>query len=163
MNRWSFIKRFGRVNFEEFMRFADQFCKAVDSCYESPSKITVTFYAELPYSITTIRPPLNELVAERNKERELAKVVGLENATRELFDRAINVQLDIRPENAGQAPEYTFGQLECKGLLNRHLVFYVQPEEVGNPVRALFLGEQRPKLRFAIGDGYEHCHSVSRS
>lgn len=164
MNRWSFIKRFAPINFDDFISFARQFCEAVDSCYDSPSRVTVTFYAKLPHSITTIQPGLNEWLAERNKEGELAKVTGLKSVTRELFDQAVNIQLDIRPEDDSKAPKYAFGHLECKGLLNRYLVYYVQPEEVGSRVKKLLLGEQRPsKVKFGIGDGYEHCHSVSLS
>lgn len=164
MKRWSFVKRFGRVSFDDFMVLSRQFCEAVDSQYKSPSKITVTFYAKLPHSITTWEPGLNEWVAERNKEGELAQVIGLENVTQKLFDKAVNVQLDIRPEDDSRAPNYTFGHFECKGLLNRHFVYYVQPEEVGIPVKRLLFGNQRPsRLWFGVGNGYEHCHSVSFS
>lgn len=162
MVRWSFIKRFAPINFEDFIHFAHQFCEMVDSCYESPSKVTVTFYTKLPHSITTIEPGLNEWLAKENEKCELAVVIGLENVTQDLFDQAVNVQLDIRPEDDSQAPEYAFGNLECKGLLNKHLVYHVQPEEVGDVVKRSLLNEQRPsKIRFGVGDGYEHCHSVS--
>ena len=164
MNRWSFIKRFGPVNFDDFMFFARQFCDAVRSHYDSPSRVTVTFYAKLPHTITTVQPGINEWLDEKNKEGELAKVIGFENVTRELFEQAVNVQLDIRPEDDDKAPKYTVGYLECKGLLNRHLVYYVQPKEVGGLVERLLLGEQRPsKVSFSIGDGYEHCHLVTVS
>ena len=163
MNRWSFIKRFGKITYDDFMRFAQQFCSAVDSCYESPSVVIVRFYEQLPRSITTIHQfGLNEWLAEYNKSKQLAEIIELENVTKELFDKAANIQLDIRPIDDAKAPLYTFGHLECKGLLNRHLVYYVQPEEVGEVVKALHLNKQRPSvLRFGIGDGYEHCHRVS--
>lgn len=161
MNRWSFIKRLRYINFDDFMNAARQFCEAIDSQYDSPSKVTVTFYAKLPCSITTIQPGLNEYLAKENKKGELA-VVGLEDVTEELFNQAVNVHLNIRPEDGSQAPNHTYGHLECKGLLNRHLVYYVQPEEVGRPVKKLLLGGQRPsKIKFGVGDGFEECHSVS--
>ena len=144
------------------MHFAQQFCAAVDSCYESPSVVTIRLYKQLPHSITTIVPGLNEWIAEENREKQLAEVRGLENVTKRLFDKVANIQLDIRPIDKARAPLYTFGHLECKGLLNRHLVYYVQPEEVGEIVKTLHLNEQRPSmLRFGVGDGYEHCHIVS--
>ncbi len=162
MERWSFVKRFGRITFDDFMRLAPQFCNAIDSCYESPSRVTITFYKKPPHSITTIEPELDKWLAERNKEGELAKVNGLENVTRDLFDQAVNIQLKIRPEDDTRAPRYTFGHMECKGLLRRHVVCYVQPEEVGSLVKTLLLGEQRPpRLKFGVGHGFECCHSLS--
>ena len=162
MDRWSFVKRFGRISFEDFADFAKEFCDAVDSCYKGSSVVTVTFYKQLPHSITTVEPGLNEWIDEENKKRELAEVVGLENITKELFDQAVNVQLVIRPRNDSWAPRSTFGALECKGLLNRHLVYYAQPEAVSEHVKKVLLDEKGPsRLLFGLGDGYEHCHSVS--
>jgi len=40
----------------------------------------------------------------------------------------------------------------------------VRDEEVGSSVKSSLLGEQRPpKMKFGVGDGFEHCHSVSLS
>ncbi len=162
MDRWSFRKRLGSISFYDFRRLARQFCDTVDACYPGSSKVTVTFYKNLPGSVTMLDEGLMEFVARLNAEGELAKVDRLENATKELFDKAVNVQLLIVPAEEEKAPRSTFGHLECKGLRNDLLTYYIQPDVVARSVRGQILGEGRPSVfKFGTGKGFEHLHRVS--
>src|SRR5258708_38510739 len=164
MNRWSIVKRFGKIDYTDFVTFANRFCEAINACYASPSLVTITFFNKVPHYITSWQPELEDYLAEENRKKQIGEVVGLENATRDLFDRAIYVSLRVVPTEESNTPQYTFGSLECKGLRKRHMVFYVQPKEIGDYVQKRTTRTERPsRIAFTIGDDYEHCCSVSYS
>ncbi len=148
MERWGFIKRFSPISFGEFTRFAEQFCRSVDACYKSPSITTVTFYKLLPLYTTFYGYEPPEWVGERNRTRELAKVIGLENVTKELFDQAVKIELDIRPTDKNEVPQHAFGSLEYGGESKQRLIFCVRPDEMANRVKQSYAGKNRPSKLF---------------
>lgn len=143
MNRWSFIKRVGKITYKDFMHFAEQFRRTISLHCESLLQITIVLYKNLPHSITVPDPAgiTDKWLAEDNKRKELIRVFGLENVTEDLFDKAVNIQLYIRPINDDKKSEFTFGYLECKGLLPRHFVYYVLPKEIGCSIKNLCLAK----------------------
>lgn len=167
-NRWSFVKRFGSISYSEFMAMADQFVYAVGHSHYAQAEVTVTFYKELPHSVSAPMEGVGEWVASENKKLELAKIYkpsdipGLPHIPQEIFERAVSVQLIIR------LPLYNcvLGHMECKGLLPRHVVFYVQSndEDACQQIYNRCVGKQRPsRLWFGEGSGFERCHPCSVS
>ena len=167
MTRWSFRKRFGRISYADFLKMAQQFVAAMgQQHHDSKLEIFVTLYASIPHSVSAPLDGIAEFVEKENAKLELAKIVGvgseMPHVPQELFVSAKNVQLVVH------APGYNcaFGHIECKGLLPRHIVFYVQSNNANavERIKSDCVGKDRPsEFLFRQGDGFERCHSVSLS
>ena len=167
-NRWSFVKRFGSISYSDFVAMGRQFVDAVGHSHYAQAEVTIIFYKELPHSVTAPVDGIDEWVAQENKKSELAKIIkpsdipGIPYIPQDLFNLAVNVQLTVR------LPMYdcVFGHMECKGLLPRHIVYYVQSsnDEACQRIYNRCAGRERPsRVWFAQGDGFERCHSRSLS
>lgn len=134
-DRWSYIKRFGRIDYNNFMFFAKRFCEKVSDCYPWPSVV--------------------EVVLNYNQCEEIRTntVIRLENVTKELFGQAVSVSLKIYSMTPFNVYEKIFGYLDCKG---KYLIFYVTPPAYGKQIREVHVKELKPSgWKFKVGDGYE--------
>ena len=163
-NRWSLIKRFSPITHEDFMLAGSQFCHLVGQYHRRTSETLVTLYKELPHSVTAPEDGVAGFVAEENSKKVLAVFTSIQDIPKDLFNLAENVQVTIRPNELDSSINVC-GYMECKGLLSRHMVFSVSPDNIGEYLRTLCLGkEYRPsKLWFGQGDGFEQLNHYSLS
>lgn len=161
-NRWSLIKRFGPITYDDFMLRGGQFCREVKKYHQRTSETIITLYKELPHSVITPERRIIEWADEENSEKVLAVFTAIEDVPRDLFNLAENVQVVVSPSEVDSSCNVC-GYMECKGLLPHHMVFNVSPSNIGDYLKSLCLsGKNRPsKLWFGQGDGFEELHHYS--
>lgn len=141
-----------------------QFIRAIREQFSGTVVVTATFYSGIPH-FSAPDHGVDEWQNEQNRKLVLSKLSwnGVEiDVPPELFDSAAYVELAI------EAPlrVFTFGKMECKGLLPRHIVFSVDGITVNAPQKVMenCVGKYRPsKWWFGRGDGFECCHTLSLS
>ena len=89
---------------------------------------TLDEFAEVSAKIVSRRAAVD--IADRSNKFN-------EDVTEELFNKAVFVSLDICPYDKDCATDCTFGCIKCKGLLSGHVIYYLQPKEVGALVEEL--------------------------
>ena len=165
MHQWSFGKRFRNITFEDFMCSAQQFIKALEKACGGSSQITVVFYKEIPvFCSTPLDGHENALFDRQNKKRELVVLNSIAGVTKNLFEWALYVNVTVIPRDSRNAPAFASGQMSCKGLLPRNIIFHVQSHQISGGVKKAMIGKQGPsKILFSIGDGLEINYQIVRS
>lgn len=163
MCQWSFRKRFRKITFEDFICSALRFIKVLENAYGGFSQVTVIFYKEIPvFCSIPLNGYENVLLDRQNQKRELTVVDDLANVTKKLFEQALYVNVTVLPRDLRGISVPAFGQMSCKGLLPRNIIFHVQPHQVSGDVKRVMIGRQGPsKILFSIGDGLEINYQIA--
>jgi hypothetical protein len=162
MTRFSIIKQKQAVDYSDFIHFMNVLIQAFKNAGCASPGVEIVFYKKLPHSRTTLEDVWEE-ARQRNEDaaRRLMTVSSIHDAVPSLFDAAVSVHVHIKPESSDDH-DTRYVHFECLGLLPKHAVFYIQPDDIGERMKEeILLYAQSFKLPFDVGDGLERSHSTS--
>jgi hypothetical protein len=151
MNRWSLSNRFSKISYEQFKSLTAAFQEAAEHAYGTPTKLEIKTMRAPAMSVSIPDPEMLAFLKQQNEKNTTLKTDTLDDISKEDWDKAAYVEVNIHPEDKSKGPQSAFAQVEFKGHLPKQATFYIQGGDTGGVQEATL--RHRPRLS-KVGDGY---------
>jgi hypothetical protein len=151
MDRWSLSNRFSDISYEQFMNLTDTFQRAAERAYGTPTIAEVRVMKATRMSVSIPDPMTIQYLRDETEKNTTLKTDNPNDVTKDIWDRAVYVEVNIRPVQETEKLRSAFAQVSFKGRLPQQATFYIQ----GDDVRGVKEETLRNRPRFSkVGDGY---------
>ncbi|MCI5059922.1 MAG: hypothetical protein MRY79_02495 [Alphaproteobacteria bacterium] len=114
MTRWSLSNFFRPVSHEQFVSYAQEFKKAAEQEFGMDCKVEINLVGKSGFFAS-------------KKPSMIQSIKNISDVTPNVWKNSAYVELNLRPSDIANAPEYAWAHAEFKGARPRQATFYVQP------------------------------------
>lgn len=128
MKRWGLKHHFRNVSSGEFAQAVQLLKDHMEARHESDMKLEISLYRGLKRTITIMHETLQNEFELQNKANLIAKLDNISDLTPQLWAKATQVDVIIKPVRDAKQYDVTMGCIDAKGTRGNQLTFYVQGE-----------------------------------